>query len=236
MNTGINFPMDGGPLMKGKWYNPYTGDSFEVYDCQFVDNNIQVQTTDGRVLDYNTIQDYVQSDGPVPKMPAQPAPLPPIQSADQITDGLLPEDMALIHAQPAAPAAAPSAEAKATAGLNTARDPFEDEDSKLIRRALDRAKKDPEISVGIKWSKYPAKQIEMLVDLMGVDTEKIVDYYINKINLETLRNTLACEICKFIDNKLSDTSNAHVAETGAKEETSTKAAKTPAKKPAKEKK
>ena len=59
-----------GPIMEGTWYNPQTGDSFTVRNSFFEDNQYIVQTTDGRVLGYNQIQNYVKSDRPI-EMPIQ---------------------------------------------------------------------------------------------------------------------------------------------------------------------
>ena len=55
--SGINFSMDG-PIMDGTWYNTTTGDSFTVRDTFFQDNQLMVATTDGRLMDYNMIQNY----------------------------------------------------------------------------------------------------------------------------------------------------------------------------------
>ena len=77
MNNGLMFGMEG-PNMEGTWYNPKTGDSFTVRNSFFQDNQYVVQTTDGRVLDYNTLQYYVRSDKPIdmPKKNAQIDQLP----------------------------------------------------------------------------------------------------------------------------------------------------------------
>ena len=54
------------PMMSGTWYNPQTGDSFTVADAFFQDNQYLVKTVDGRILDYNIIQNYIKSDKPIP--------------------------------------------------------------------------------------------------------------------------------------------------------------------------
>ena len=63
-NNGITFGSDG-PMMDGTWYNPKTGDSFTVRNTFFEDNQFIIQTTDGRVLNYEQIQNYVKSDKPM---------------------------------------------------------------------------------------------------------------------------------------------------------------------------
>ena len=57
MINNISFNGEG-PVMSGTWYNPKTGDSFTVEDSYFQDNQYLVKTTDGRMLDYNFIQNY----------------------------------------------------------------------------------------------------------------------------------------------------------------------------------
>ena len=70
-HQGIVFDTQG-PVMSGTWYNPKTGDSFTVRDSFFQDNQFVVTTTDGRMLSYNQIQHYVQSDKPIaPQKPQQ---------------------------------------------------------------------------------------------------------------------------------------------------------------------
>ena len=44
------------PMMEGKWYNPHTGDSFTVRNTFFEDNQLVVQTMDGRLLEYNQLK------------------------------------------------------------------------------------------------------------------------------------------------------------------------------------
>lgn len=51
-----------GPVMQGTWYNPQTGDAFTVRDSFFEDNQYVVTTTDGRYLNYNQLQNYIQTD------------------------------------------------------------------------------------------------------------------------------------------------------------------------------
>jgi hypothetical protein len=122
--------------------------------------------------------------------------------------GMLPEDLALINGTQA-PANDPLHTPISRLAGPTTQIPAplteEEEEARFtkrtIRKALDRAKKDPEIAVGIKWTKYPEKQMEMLVDMMGIDVEDIVAYYISKIDIEALRQKLESEIRLFIEKK-----------------------------------
>ena len=225
---GFNFPADSGPVMSGTWFNRRTQDSFTVRDAFLEDNQMIILTTDGRRLDYNTIQEYEQvNDNQLPLKNGQQNQLPP-EVASMVEDvealpvietqapasaiaGILPEDMALIQTQPAQPVNDPLhtpigqlANKTPTGHVLTEEDEEVRFTNRTIKRALDRAKKDPEIAVGIKWNKYPEKQMEMLVDYMGIDVEDIVAYYIDKIDLNTIRQKLECEIRLFIERKFTE--------------------------------
>lgn len=203
-----------GPILSGHWYNPSTGDSFTVKDTYFEDNNLYVITTDGRRMNYDMISKYVQSDKPIPKQ-TQPAQnqnnvLPP-ELASQILNptntsssdsnnsefGILEDDMALISGQ-------------TNKEKTITRDQFninavqqlqqEDEDAMLIRRILSRSQ-EPKITCSVEWIKFPNKQLEML-DMMGVDLNKIADYYTKKIDLQVIKDKIKEDISKYIQDFL----------------------------------
>lgn len=218
---GFNFPADSGPVMSGTWFNRRTQDSFTVRDAFLEDNQMIVLTTDGRRLDYNTIQEYEQvndnqlKNGQQTQLPPEVASMVEdveTVAGDQTASGMLPEDLAIIQSQPAQPANdplhAPMNQLVNKAPANIALTEEEEEarfTNRTIKRILDRAKKDPEIAVGIKWTKYPEKQMEMLVDYMGINVEDIVSYYIDKIDLNAIRQKLECEIRLFIEKKFTET-------------------------------
>lgn len=225
---GFNFPTDSGPVMSGTWFNRRTQDSFTVRDVFLEDNQMIVLTTDGRRLDYNTIQEYEQvNDKQLPLKNDQQRGLPPevasmvediealpaieTQTPASAVPGMLPEDMTLIQTQQAQPTNdllhTPINQLANKTPAETMLTEADEEmrfTSRTIKRALDRAKKDPEIAVGIKWNKYPEKQMEMLVDYMGIDVEDIVSYYIDKIDLNAIRQKLECEIRLFIEKKFTE--------------------------------
>jgi hypothetical protein len=196
-----------GPILTGNWYNPKTGDSFTVRDTYFEDNNFYVITTDGRRMDYNLMSQYIQSDKPIPKMeepkPQQPQ-IPQEVLSQMINAGtgddfMTDEDRALIMGvtgelkgsqvsiqQPANIQPKPVV----TQGQG------ESEDDMLVRRILKRASK-PAVTCGVKWSNFPEKQFEML-DMMSVDPEKIIDYFLQSIDLEALREEVKFGIEKYI--------------------------------------
>ena len=180
-NSGVMFGMDG-PNMEGTWYNPQTGDSFTVRNSFFEDSQYIVQTTDGRILNYNQIQNYIQSDKPIemPKpeskksndLPAEVAEL----LADDYTD-LESEAMSLITPKPlgnlAQPTPAPVMEVSPR-GV----------DSVVIERALNKCSL-PNLQVGIEWDNFPVNEVKFLIDMMDVDLDDVIGYYLNKVDIES---------------------------------------------------
>lgn len=185
-----------GPILTGNWYNPKTGDSFTVRDTYFEDNNFYVMTTDGRRMDYNLMSQYVQSDKPIPKMeqPQLQTQIPQeiLSQMENNMDGdfMTEDDMALITGQ------TPKVQANFVDPTKVVAQIPKDEDVLLIERLLKRASK-PAITCGVKWSNFPEKQFEML-DMMAVDTEKIVEYFLQSIDLQALREEVKYGIEKYI--------------------------------------
>ena len=192
-----------GPILTGNWYNPKTGDSFTVRDTYFEDNNFYVLTTDGRRMDYNLMSQYVQSDKPIPKMeslqPQQPQIPQEVLSQmanDDSDDFMTEEDRALITG---ATGELKGSQVSIQQPASIQPKPVvtqESEDDMLVRRILKRASK-PAVTCGVKWSNFPEKQFEML-DMMSVDTEKIIDYFLQSIDLEALREEVKFGIEKYI--------------------------------------
>ena len=102
LRNGLTFGMEG-PNMEGTWYNPQTGDSFTVRNSFFEDNQYIVQTTDGRILGYNQIQNYIKSDNPTEiqesSFKKQTTELPP-EVADLVSDDYNDEVAELLAAKP----------------------------------------------------------------------------------------------------------------------------------------
>jgi hypothetical protein len=168
-------------------------------------------TTDGRRLDYNMIQNYIQSDKPFPKqtqpvkpnipdsilsevMPVSPAERPLNNNAGPLTGmdkSLMTEDdIALITGQ------APKVQANFVDPAKAIAPVPKDEDVLLIERLLKRASK-PSVACYVKWSNFPEKQFEML-DMMAVDPEKIIEYFLQSIDLQALREEVKYGIEKYI--------------------------------------
>lgn len=176
MNEMI-FGMDGLD-MAGNWYNPKTGDSFTVMDFFFEDNNPLIKTTDGRIIHYEKMMDYVKSDKPI-EMP-KPIENKPIE---------IPKPIESIKEEPK-PALGNLHKA------NTLDDYF------IINKALSKYPT-PKITVNVDWGKdFPKSQIESLMEMMDVKMEDIITWYINNVTSEQIAEDIANGIEASINNQL----------------------------------
>ena len=199
MNNGVVFNSEG-PMMSGTWYNPNTGDSFTVLDNFFENNQFMVTTTDGRMLNYDQIQYYIQSDKPI----NQPTPSPlsdvPASITSMLEDNsgqILSDDMSLINS---------NLNAIGEVGKLYV-DPEWSNPSvnfsnnyPIIEKALSKTVL-PEIDIQLKWSKYPEREIEMLTDIMDVQMSEIVDWYINKFGVNEIKKLMENSIKSYFNIK-----------------------------------
>lgn len=232
--SGIMMGADGGPMMSGTWVNPATGHKFTVKDCFFQDNNFMVQTTEGQVLDYNIIKDYVQTsdDGPeIGKQPQIPRrkqkqlkQLPSAVSEQLAADEsfMIPEDQAMI--QGSRPGLGNindphTTNTAASSGLNPS---IIGEDPGSVTSNSWTAKKDPDLAIiervlgnhplpdmesAIVWADAPIKQFQTLVDVLGIRPEAIAQYYINQLNMDAIAKHIEDVMTQYIIES-SKTDNA----------------------------
>lgn len=201
---GIMFDTQG-PVMSGTWYNPKTGDSFTVRDSFFEDNQFVVTTTDGRILNYNQIQNYVQSEKPINQnnqnnQSIQNNSLPPevagILANDNQNDfDMLAEDQMLINkslnsniiAQPIFHEPQPQPQPQ-TSNYN------------IIDRALTKQEL-PELNVSVNWKIAPEKEIQLLTEIMDVSLDEIVEWYISKFDMVTIKQNVQNSLKNLLYNK-----------------------------------
>lgn len=207
MNTGagVQFGADG-PMMTGTWVNPQTGHKFTVRDCFFQDNQFMVQTTDGQMLDYNTIQNYVQyvdANGnavePDTTMAPKSGSLPPEVAALVGEDLMIPEDAQATkglgnlntprHIAPA------NEHTIATQGYMQVVEPI-DQDLAMVDRVL-RRHAIPDFEANLVWD-CPVKQIETLIEVLGIDPETIAKYYIDKLNKDAIFEGIKFKLAGYI--------------------------------------
>lgn len=224
---GVTFDMSSGPMMKGTWTNPKTGDTFTVADSYFEDNQYMVRTTDGRLLTYDQIQNYVEGLKPAeinaikneqkPKQtPVQSLPkevsdmiagddslicdddimaLGNIYNQGNLTTDIKPESSNQLHNK--------LGNINASTNINDA----------IIEKALGKIAP-PKCNVTLFWDYFPEKEILALVDVMGVDVNDIIMWYVNKMDFETIANSIKNAMMtqvKLMDkNELYDSNNVQV--------------------------
>lgn len=190
-----------GPMMSGTWVNPKTGHKFTVRDCFFQDGNFMVQTTTGQMLDYNTIQHYVQTSDNAPLTPQKQKPKAqakqpkPEAIPEDLMNEILPEDMEAIGLgnindptrnktlnQPVPTTVVP---------------PVADPDAAMVDRVLKNHTM-PEPAVSLDWNPVPRKQIETLVDVLGVKPQSIANYYINKLSMSKIAEAVKAAIVECV--------------------------------------
>ena len=210
MTNGINFGTEG-PQITGWWYNPTTGDKFNALDTYFEDNNLLIKAADGRLLNYNQIQNYVRVDDPkmIPDIKKQTKNVPkhddiPTEILAELDNGdeglLIPDDN--IYGRPTKqdPAAELGNIYKGTESeaLSPAIQDFA-----IIDRALN-GKQTPNPIAQISWDEFPKREIEMLIDVMQISEDKIVQYYINSISIDTVKQMLNEGIKNYISTHLHE--------------------------------
>lgn len=193
INSGLTFGSEG-PIMDGTWYNPQTGDSFTVRDSFFEDNQYVVMTTDGRLMKYDQMQNYIKSDKPIQmNKPDKKQETLPSEVADLLENttnyDILPEDLAMIQGQ--APTSLgnlrdsmttnpypynpnPTIQVASSEPINTNYD--------IISKALTKRSL-PDFQIGIDWVECPVKEMNMLIELMDVRESEIVDWYLSQIDV-----------------------------------------------------
>ena len=200
----MTFGMDG-PMIAGWWVNPKTGDKFNAIDSFFEDNNLIIKTADGRILNYNQIQNYIRTDNP-DSISSQNQSKPQTQEnipanilaeIDNGDDILIPDDN--IYGNPTK--LGPSAEL-GNIYRNTEPIPSQIADYDIIDRAL-KGKKDQLQFLGdIQWENFPQREIDMLIEVMGIPEEEIVQYFVNAVSVDDVMETIKENIRGYIEVKL----------------------------------
>jgi hypothetical protein len=201
--NNLTFGIDG-PIMEGTWYNPQTGDSFTVRNSFFEDNQYIVQTTDGRILKYDQIQNYIKSDKPIEMPKQQVSTNLPREVADLIEDyeadsieSMRVNSLGSLTAPHEPEATHFVSESQIMAKVNKSVSTNYDIISKaLTKRSL------PDFQVGINWEACPLKEMNMLMELMDVEESEIVDWYLNQVDLEGTTYMIKEVLKDFISKQL----------------------------------
>lgn len=186
INNGVTFGMEG-PVMEGTWYNVHTGDSFTVRNSFFEDNEFIIQTTDGRLLKYSQIQNYIKSDKPIemekkPQQDTLPAEVADLLEGENYDDMIMADDLAMIQGH-GAPSLGNLADNRPNATQIVVSNPI-NTNYDIISKALSKRTL-PDFQVGIDWIGCPVKEMNMLIDLMDVQEQEIVDWYLDQVDVQT---------------------------------------------------
>lgn len=185
------------PMMEGTFYNPETGESVTVRDNIISDNGeMIIITTDGRQIPGTRFQNFIKSDKPIapqPKVDVVPINknkllegLEGIEVLDDILQQPISNEIPAVLNQPAIniPRSTPT-------NLNLA----------TIEKALSKASK-PKITVDVNFKNFPSKEIDLLVNILEINKEEIINYYISSITLSSLRDEVAKKLSKVIEGQL----------------------------------
>jgi hypothetical protein len=185
-------PMMTNDMISGKWMNKMTGDTIIVKNSVMDGEEMVIMTNKGVLnmsefsMNYIQVSDEVYDEHGnvvgneainIEQIPQQPQNTPALDYST-LTRGLTQQDIHNIQQQ--------------VQPITVA--PVEDEDTMLIRRILKKVSP-PEVKSTIEWTTYPTKQLEML-EMLGVEPNKIVEYFVNQINVETIRKSINHQIAK----------------------------------------
>lgn len=206
MNNGIIFGTQG-PVMSGTWYNPTTGDSFTVMDSFFENNQYVVKTTDNRILSYEVIQNYVQSDKPIAMLKKQQDELP-AEVANLIADDTIFEaennglfvdtDIYGVNVNNPLTPSLGNINKPLPYSVQEDTPPF---NVGIIKKALDKYTR-PQVDCSIAWDNFPKKEIQMLNEIMEIDTKEIVEWYASQLDTTEIAIAIHNSIVSYINDQL----------------------------------
>lgn len=218
MMNGVMFGGEG-PIMQGNWYNPRTHDIFTVRDSFFEDNNYVVMTTDGRCLNYNQIQEYIQTDTPLDQLkemlkkekaekekhediPAEIKNMLVNENEDPYSDYMIPDDdiygksLGNINQKHLAPASQHTYSIK------------EDKPISINRTIIEKGLKNangPRITITVDWNDYPESEISMLTNMMDIPHEEIAEWFCDNMDVSWVYEDIKNAIYnKLLPNKVKE--------------------------------
>lgn len=182
MVNNVTFNMDG-PTITGHWYNTKTGDSFTVRDSFFEDNQLIIQATDGRVFGYEQLQDYIQSKEKI-EMPKPQANNIPMEVMNELE---LEDDFVNLN--------------KPLGNIynDIKSEPIYNEEKAILDRTLTKKSK-PKSTTKIDWKNFPLNEIQFLNESMDIDMNIIIDWYLEQIDMNEIKNEVSKSIESFIKN------------------------------------
>lgn len=180
MVNNVTFNMDG-PTITGHWYNTKTGDSFTVRDSFFEDNQLFIQATDGRVFGYEQLQDYIQSKEKI-EMPKPQTNNIPMEVMNELEDDFVNLNKPLGNIY-----------------NDIKSEPIYNEEKAILDRTLTKKSK-PKSITKIDWKNFPLNEIQFLNESMDIDMNIIIDWYLEQIDMNEIKNEVSKSIESFIKN------------------------------------
>lgn len=221
MSNGIGFIGNTPEIREGStWVNTKNGNKIVVRNSFFENGNFMVQTTDGKMLDYNQFQNYIMvpKGDPIPKIePKSKQKLKPksknlgninqkkVDIPQTILDELEIDEEVNELLNPT----------KATIPKVITPENISTEEL-IVKKVMD-SQPPINMSINISSSTIPSKQIETLVNILGVDKKYIVDYLLNQVSdldLSTqIRNILECKILEILKSSEETAADNEAIET-----------------------
>lgn len=221
MSNGIGFIGSTPEIQEGStWVNTKNGNKIIVRNSFFENGNFMVQTTDGKMLDYNQFQNYIM----VPKGD----PIPKIEPKSKQKSKSKPKNLGNMNQKKADIPQSVLDELEISEEVNELLKPAKSTMPKILAPESISAEElmvkkvlesQPQISVSVNISSdtIPSKQIETLVNILGVDKKYIIDYLLNQVSeldLSTqIRNILECKILEILGSSEEITADNEVVET-----------------------
>lgn len=194
MITEVTFDTMNGIDLKGWWSNPSTGESYEIVDQFFQDNALYAKTSQGQIINFNRIQNFVHSDSPITHPIEQTAAQ---LDREQLLAGLDPDSAEevedLLHKPINSTKSAPVQSNQVVKNV----------DEQILEKAFSKAPV-PEVKLTVDWSwKNLTNTLSMLVETMELSKESISEYICNKFMSE-IQNDIKKQISELIDSKLNN--------------------------------
>lgn len=195
---------DGLPDMTGVWYNPSTGDKIKVKDTFFEDNELRVITEDGRMLDYEIMQNYIKSTKEddnltdIIKSVQQKQYEEGREKIPQSVKDLL-EDFDTTNNRPISTVNAPE-----ITGVPQRVVQENDINYTIIDKALGKKPCFNFTAKGLSWNDFPVKEINMLHEIMGIEYDDIINYYISKIDINNVKDIIKNCVTDYIHQTRPD--------------------------------
>lgn len=181
-------PMEGGPQITGKWFNPHSGDVINVRDSLIDGDEMYLITDKGR-MSMQKFQQYLQVDenDAIPNGPVVPQPSADIKSQLAVTttnEGALSPDLDIfvdktIQELPKTNNEQPIFQqpVQSSATVNTHK---ENKSFEMIDKIFTKSNIVPKIKLIIEDDNFPYNELAMLMEYFDVSPDDIAEYVKDK--------------------------------------------------------